>query len=251
MKKVLLIALLLQTSVLLAEIGDRDQQTYACNLVDSKSVNFVVKKGIDFSFPEGMVSEKRNQALLKNKSQIAKSELIAQTDSIVHQSKSEELASAIAYLIVDMNDGLNISHELKQITKVYFLNGQMHLSFLDPNEVETIEIGSIRKLLFSDSEYPIDTSQVDSTSVLRAEELLVLNVFPNPFKHTLNIANNGNEEVLTVEVFDLAGGLVIEKDALISNGDYHSIDLNYLQSGSYILKINLTNKVLTRKIIKK
>lgn len=251
MKKALFIVLLLQVSVLLAESGDQEQQDYTCNFVSSQSVDCVVQKGTDFSFLGDRLSGKGNRASLKNASQIENSELIAQEDSVVHEPKFEAMNPAIAHLNVETNDGSTISHELKNISKVYFENGRMHLIFLDSSEGETLEISRIGKLFFGDYQYPVDTLSGDSLSVLVAKETIALNVFPNPFERIINISNNGNEEILAVEVFDLAGRLIIEEDALNINGNHESIDLNRLESGSYILKIHLANKILTRKIIKK
>ena len=69
-----------------------------------------------------------------------------------------------------------------------------------------------------------------------------LSLYPNPTRDMLNI--NTISEIDKIEVYNLLGGLVIDKH------NSKSISLKNFSSGLYIIKIYSNNVLITKKIIK-
>lgn len=73
-----------------------------------------------------------------------------------------------------------------------------------------------------------------------------MTVFPNPVKETLFINTHNGESVLNIQIYDLLGKLVNNKEMI-----GRELDVNDLKSGIYLLEIKTTDGVVTKKIIKK
>jgi len=70
-------------------------------------------------------------------------------------------------------------------------------------------------------------------------------LYPNPAKDVINIKSNAQDEVSTVQVFNLLGKEVIQSE--IKN---NSLDVSSLSNGIYMLKINsVKGNSITKKII--
>lgn len=73
-----------------------------------------------------------------------------------------------------------------------------------------------------------------------------LKVFPNPFNHSINVSLN-ETKILSIEIFDLSGKLVIRKTV----NDYNTIiETTNFDRGIYILKCNTEEKTISQKLIK-
>lgn len=70
-------------------------------------------------------------------------------------------------------------------------------------------------------------------------------LFPNPVKDNLIIDNSSNLEVKSVKVYDLLGRLV-----MLVEDDLEQIDVSGLNSGVFFLRIETTDGVITKKLIK-
>ena len=80
-----------------------------------------------------------------------------------------------------------------------------------------------------------------------ATELSPIITYPTPVVNTLNIESNNI--ISDIELFDIQGNLVANKNN-ISNNQY-SMNLNYLSSGFYIIKVkDIDGDIYTSKIIK-
>ena len=79
------------------------------------------------------------------------------------------------------------------------------------------------------------------SDLLKGEEI---KIYPSPVKETLNVVLKDNKE-FNYEVLSITGGVI---KSGISKGQ---IDVNYIQPGTYILKVNQNGKVITQKFIKK
>ena len=75
--------------------------------------------------------------------------------------------------------------------------------------------------------------------------LLVISVFPNPVKEVLNILTQNGSPISSIQVFDILGRLVIEE-----KHDFNKVDVSNLGNGLLFLKIQTTEGVVTKKIIK-
>ena len=75
--------------------------------------------------------------------------------------------------------------------------------------------------------------------------LLVISVFPNPVKEVLNILTQNGSPISSIQVFDILGRLVIEE-----KHDFNQVDVSNLGNGLLFVKIQTTEGVVTKKIIK-
>ncbi len=73
----------------------------------------------------------------------------------------------------------------------------------------------------------------------------IINVYPNPVKDFLTIGNNEFLYVKKITVYDALGNIV-----LVENNKFNRLNLSYLNSGVYFIKIETENRITTRKILK-
>jgi hypothetical protein len=76
----------------------------------------------------------------------------------------------------------------------------------------------------------------------------IFSIYPNPTKDYLNFSINAptTEQLLSAQVFDLSGRLILEKELTSTR-----IDIQSLQSGTYLLLLkNQSGKGYTQKFIK-
>lgn len=76
-------------------------------------------------------------------------------------------------------------------------------------------------------------------------------VFPNPVAEELNIELTGyKSQNIGIEIFDVTGKKMSTFNIdHYSGDDTHQVNVDYLQSGMYFVKINANNKTRTRKIV--
>jgi hypothetical protein len=76
-----------------------------------------------------------------------------------------------------------------------------------------------------------------------------LNIYPNPINNsiTLNFENEMHNEIVAINIYSIDGSLVKNLPSFQTNG-LTTIDLSYLESGQYFLKINSNSSVITKKI---
>ena len=82
----------------------------------------------------------------------------------------------------------------------------------------------------------------DDTNVAETNNI-DLNIYPNPSSSVLNIQSN--EQITEVQVIDLLGQIVYSAPV---NGNNHRINLNQMQTGIYLVKINTRKGTITKKI---
>ena len=68
-------------------------------------------------------------------------------------------------------------------------------------------------------------------------------IYPNPASHVLNI--NTTKKIDSVEVYDLVGKFILKAD------NQQSINVEHLNTGTYIIKIKTGDKIVSKKFIKK
>jgi len=74
-------------------------------------------------------------------------------------------------------------------------------------------------------------------------------VFPNPSKGIFNIAF-GNLDPNKIEVYDITGKLILEKNKLEVSDNQTNIDLSNASNGVYFVKISTENNTITKRVIK-
>lgn len=142
----------------------------------------------------------------------------------------------------------------------------IRLAFMDTNligealdcPVETFPFGTIdtTEMPIDTMENPIDTMMMDTTET-SIQTLDLVNtefeVYPNPSKDYVYIkSDESNTNAFTITIYDTNGTMVMESDMLgqAENG----IDISFLPSGIYTIKINTemenTNQVRYKKIVK-
>ncbi len=87
--------------------------------------------------------------------------------------------------------------------------------------------------------------------ILSAEsfEANQITVFPNPSIGIFNIAF-GNLNPNKIEVYDISGKLIMQKNKLDMNNNQTNIDLSNTSNGVYFVKISTENNTITKRIIK-
>jgi hypothetical protein len=74
-------------------------------------------------------------------------------------------------------------------------------------------------------------------------------VFPNPSNGIFNIAF-GNLNPNKIEVYDISGKLIFQKNQLVVSNNQTNIDLSNTSNGVYFVKISTENNTITKRIIK-
>jgi hypothetical protein len=74
-------------------------------------------------------------------------------------------------------------------------------------------------------------------------------VFPNPSKGIFNISF-GNLNPNKIEVYDISGKLILQKNSLEVTNNQANIDLSNTSDGVYFVKISTENNTITKRIIK-
>lgn len=88
-------------------------------------------------------------------------------------------------------------------------------------------------------------SKVTGASAIKNNSLNdLVSLYPNPSNGTLNV--NNLEVNSTIEVFNVIGEKVLNSNLLKGN---NTIDLSNLSNGSYFVKLNSNNQILTKKVI--
>jgi hypothetical protein len=84
--------------------------------------------------------------------------------------------------------------------------------------------------------------EIQSVSILNSEKSI--SIYPNPsFGREVNIDSNG-QEVLKVEIFNIAGSLLSTRQ-----NTFGVIDISNLNSGVYIMNIYTAGKMVSEKVI--
>jgi len=84
-------------------------------------------------------------------------------------------------------------------------------------------------------------------SVVKSEQLLI---FPNPVNNVLTFSIECPLEGKTaqIEIYNIAGKKVLEKELQLTSNN--SLDISYLQTGTYIFHLQLSNQIFTKKFLK-
>ena len=93
---------------------------------------------------------------------------------------------------------------------------------------------------------------IDNCAVLGVDDDFFENfkIYPNPFSDKLYIENNlVEDEFLNIKLYDITGRLVFEADKSM-NKEISEVNLSFLSSGLYWLRLNLNNKITYFKLIK-
>lgn len=91
---------------------------------------------------------------------------------------------------------------------------------------------------------------IQITNTLDLDNDAIIKVFPNPVMNTLQVENLDNEQIVNLQIFNISGQL-IHSQMNTTSSQLHSIDVHFLQSGFYILKMTTeNNSTITGKFIK-
>jgi Zn-dependent metalloprotease len=91
----------------------------------------------------------------------------------------------------------------------------------------------------------------DVEEVVVADGTLIL--YPNPAKDILsiNLYLENIQGSASIEVSDISGRKLIQKNQSIQDLKFYNLDISALTSGSYILSIRTSDKIVTQKFVKK
>lgn len=93
-----------------------------------------------------------------------------------------------------------------------------------------------------------DAALTNATLSVTSTNLETLKVYPNPFSESLHIVVSGNDEIKSVQIFNIFGQAVYQ---ISISGNTTSINLSEIGSGIYIYKIETSQGISTGKILKK
>lgn len=85
-----------------------------------------------------------------------------------------------------------------------------------------------------------------NTASISQEFIKNFNIYPNPIKNILSINSINNIKIEKLSIYTYLG-----KNVININNPKKEINLNSLENGIYILKLQAENKVFTTKLIKK
>jgi len=87
------------------------------------------------------------------------------------------------------------------------------------------------------------------TSITSAEDFGAVKVYPNPSKgHLMIEVDEASNEQGNIEVFDMAGKMVISTNAFEAGSRFTSLDLSELTDGIYLVRLKQGQKIYTTKI---
>lgn len=94
----------------------------------------------------------------------------------------------------------------------------------------------------------------DDTIVFKKQDRPKLSIAPNPFVHSATIEFTiKKDEVVTLEVFDLAGKIIrsyAANESLKAGTHTYVFDPSKLKSGVYLCRLNCGGKVVMKKMVK-
>ncbi len=93
------------------------------------------------------------------------------------------------------------------------------------------------------SQFTAATSSLDETKAMS------MNVYPNPTKDVLNINVMEQIEAPVLTIFDVAGKQVYSKQ-LLGKHKVFNLNIDFLASGSYIVKLQSRDKIYSQKLLK-
>jgi len=127
---------------------------------------------------------------------------------------------------------------------VIFDNEVIHVTYDNSFEVETNGTG----LLEVKSSKPCEGVM---SKYVEGKEVIKLTASPNPVIDILKVSlPNIKSDVMPIEVYDINGKLLLNKQIPVQNSNFINIPFNNFSNGIYFIKLNM-NKPQTLKIIKK
>jgi hypothetical protein len=99
------------------------------------------------------------------------------------------------------------------------------------------------------STFPIDVdkSYPSYTDNTQKDDRFI--VFPNPADDRINVqCADQNTTILNYQLTDISGAVIDQKQG---PGNTFSVDLSYVPSGMYILKLNTGSGIISKKVVKR
>jgi hypothetical protein len=128
-------------------------------------------------------------------------------------------------LLLKTKEGTTITKPLGIVKRITFSNNSLLVNYLS-GPVETYAISNISKLSFKMPPTGINPLELTASATIK--------IYPNPASETIYI-QNAPETDYTASVYQLNGVLMFT--TTINSGN-RSVDISFLPSGFYILKVN-------------
>ncbi|MFA8435840.1 MAG: T9SS type A sorting domain-containing protein [Marinifilaceae bacterium] len=163
--------------------------------------------------------------------------------SITFENVPEKVeVNNVLELQASASSGLVVSYEI--IAGDATLNGNS-VTF---NQEGTVQIKAIQE---GNDEYAeteeIVEIQVEVATGLDEIAKNAFRIYPNPVERDLTIELEGNEKCM-IRIYDMRGKLVLQKE---SNSKQEQFNLSGFSAGMYLLKLQIGEETITRKILKK
>lgn len=157
-----------------------------------------------------------------------------------HWFKNNEVYDTKLYLVVYSNDTWNTLATFNSVSQINEYEHQMQVS-LNDYLGQTIKIAFVYENNTA-YQFAVDDLSVDASTTDNIITLDDLSLYPNPAKDNLNIKNGINS---IVTLYNMSGDIV--KSTVLTSAN-QQINISDLSSGTYIVKINNNNNIITSKI---
>lgn len=164
------------------------------------------------------------------------------------QNEGKELNQAVCVALISGREyyivGLEGLYLAGGETKTITLTNTIELKEGKYNACVAVYSGILGLLPLNDF---MDVTVLSKSSNISDTSVGSISIYPNPVTTTLQI--DANEPVTNIHIFNLSGQEVMAKPTIQS--EKNSINVAALPSGSYILRLETSNNVITHKFIKK
>ncbi|RMZ50182.1 T9SS C-terminal target domain-containing protein, partial [Flavobacteriaceae bacterium PRS1] len=112
----------------------------------------------------------------------------------------------------------------------------------DPSSTVTVRISDASDASIND----VSDADITILSGLSIDENTIesMRIYPNPTKGMIYIETVDTEKIISVKLYDLLGKVIMVSET------NNTVDLKYLPSGIYFIKIKTQNNHIVRRIIK-
>lgn len=136
---------------------------------------------------------------------------------------------------------------------------QINLRMSASTKVGVCDLNAINWFRIYDSKSGSITTRIDALEVYNADANAVkdlkfneidVSIYPNPVQNQLNLKfANSNFETIDLQMFDASGRTVLKVADILSKGSEYKVDVSKMNNGIYLLKLNTSNKTITKRIL--
>jgi len=150
------------------------------------------------------------------------------------------------YCMNNFLQNLNINNENNTILEIMFANDNSNLGCIQVDDESYSNNQTCQTSIGWCKDETASYSEECILNIVDFDNSKIINLYPNPSNGIINISNGSDFKIASIKLFDLIGKMVLSYD-----DNLNQINLSKLENGIYLMKIEVNNKVITKKIIKK